>query len=123
MSVLYRTFRLMAANIKGHVEELRQKQRIESALSEQKVNNLKMKNALRESELLALQSQVNPHFIFNTINIGAQLAMLHGDDVTCTYFQNAADIFRYNLRGLGMPCVLSSELRRMQISWTLFYRA
>ena len=44
VSVLYRTFRLMAANIKGHVEELRQKQRIESALSEQKVNNLKMKN-------------------------------------------------------------------------------
>ena len=113
VSVLYRTFRLMAANIKGHVEELRQKQRIESALSEQKVDNLKMKNALRESELLALQSQVNPHFIFNTINIGAQLAMLHGDDVTCTYFQNAADIFRYNLRGLDTNATLRQELENV----------
>ena len=110
---MYRTFRLMAANIKEHVEELRQKQRIESALSEQKVNNLKMKTALRESELLALQSQVNPHFIFNTINIGAQLAMLHGDDITCTYFQNAADIFRYNLRGLDTNATLRQELENI----------
>lgn len=113
VSVLYRTFRLMAANIKEHVEELRQKQRIESALSEQKVNNLKMKTALRESELLALQSQVNPHFIFNTINIGAQLAMLHGDNITCTYFQNAADIFRYNLRGLDTNATLRQELENI----------
>lgn len=114
VSVLYRTFRLMAASIKNYVEELRQKQRIESALNEQKVNNLQMKNALRESELLALQSQVNPHFIFNTINIGAQLAMLHGDEVTCTYFQNAADIFRYNLRGLDTNATLRQEIENVR---------
>lgn len=119
VSVLYRTFQLMAANIKEHVEQLRQKQQIENALNEQRLNNLKMKNALRESELLALQSQVNPHFIFNTINIGAQLAMLHGDDVTCAYFQNAADIFRYNLRGLDTDATLRQEIENVNAYMSL----
>lgn len=72
-----------------------------------------MKNALRESELLALQSQVNPHFIFNTINIGAKIAMLQGDKTTCTYLENAADIFRYNLNGLDSNATLKQEIENV----------
>lgn len=117
--VLYRAFRLMAANIKEHVDQIQQKRRIEKALHEQKMNNLKMKNALRESELLALQSQVNPHFIFNTINIGAKLAMLHGDEVTCAYFENAADIFRYNLKGLDTNTTLQQEFENVSAYMSL----
>ncbi|MFA9381626.1 MAG: sensor histidine kinase, partial [Acetanaerobacterium sp.] len=76
ITVLFNVFSLMAASIRQHVSELREKQRLEKVVHEQKLNNLKIKNALRESELLALQSQVNPHFIFNTINIGAKIAMM-----------------------------------------------
>lgn len=110
INVLYQAFHVMAINIRKHVYELKEKQRLESTLNEEKVNNLRMKSALREAELLALQSQVNPHFIYNTINIGAKIAMLSGDNSTCEYLENAADIFRYNLKGLETQTTLRSEI-------------
>ena len=75
IGILYKAFSSMVSNIKQYINEIKEKARLEANLNEQKLNNLKMKNALRESELLALQSQINPHFIFNTINIGANMAM------------------------------------------------
>jgi len=110
VNMLYSVFSSMAVNVKEYVNELQEKRRLERTISEQKVNNLKMRNALHESELLALQSQVNPHFIFNTINIGAKIAMLQGDAATCTYLENAADIFRYNLNGLDSNATLREEI-------------
>ena len=35
-----------------------------------------MENSLNESQLIFLQSQINPHFLYNTLNAGAQLAMM-----------------------------------------------
>lgn len=110
IGILYNAFNLMVVNIKEYIREIKEKARLEASLNEQRVNNLKMKNALRESELLALQSQINPHFIFNTINIGAKIAMLEGDKKTCTYLENAADIFRYNLKGLDSFVSLKEEV-------------
>lgn len=110
INVLYQAFHVMTINIRKHVYELQEKQRLENTLHEEKVNNLRMKSALREAELLALQSQVNPHFIYNTINIGAKIAMLQGDNITCEYLENAADIFRYNLKGLENQTTLKAEI-------------
>lgn len=114
ISILYQTFRSMTASIREYVNELQEKQRLEHKLSEEKLNNLKMKSALHEAELMALQSQVNPHFIFNTINIGAKVAMLQGDNVTCEYLENFADIFRYNLKGLNYDATLGEEISNVE---------
>ncbi|MGI6622476.1 MAG: sensor histidine kinase [Acetivibrionales bacterium] len=113
IGVLYKAFNLMVVSIKEYVNEIKEKARLEASLNEQRLHNLKMKNELREAELLALQSQINPHFIFNTINIGAKIAMLEGDKRTCTYLENAADIFRYNLRGLDTSVHLREEIENV----------
>ena len=110
MQTLYHVFGSMVVNIKEYVNQIQEKRRLEQTLSEEKLTNLRMKNALRESELKALQSQVNPHFIFNTINIGSKIAMLQGDHTTCRYLENAADIFRYNLNGLDTAATLEEEV-------------
>ncbi|MCX7773535.1 MAG: histidine kinase [Clostridia bacterium] len=110
VGILYSAFNMMVVNIKEYIREIKEKARLELSLNEQRMNNLKMKNALRESELLSLQSQINPHFIFNTINIGAKIAMLEGDKKTCTYLENAADIFRYNLKGLDTFVTIREEI-------------
>ena len=110
IQTLYQVFGSMVRSIRDYVNQLEEKRRLERTLNEEKLSNLRMKNTLRESELLALQSQVNPHFIFNTINIGAKIAMLQGDRTTCTYLENAADIFRYNLNGLDTNATLREEI-------------
>jgi sensor histidine kinase YesM len=119
ISILFQTFNKMAISIREYVNELKEKQRLERTLIEEKVDNLKMKNALHEAELLALQSQVNPHFIFNSINIGAKVAMLQGDSVTCDYLENFAEIFRYNLKGLDYNATLQEEVNNVSAYMSL----
>ena len=54
--------------------------------------------ALKEARLKALESQVNPHFLFNTINVIAKLAFLEGATETEAMAYALADLMRYSLR-------------------------
>ena len=65
---------------------------------------------LHEAQLKFLQAQINPHFLFNTLNAGAQLAMMEDADRTYEYIQNVADFFRYNIKKQDMPVPLSDEI-------------
>ena len=57
-----------------------------------------MEAHLKDAQLKYLQAQINPHFLFNTLNAGAQLAMMEGADRTYDYVQNVAEFFRYNVK-------------------------
>lgn len=74
-------------------EQLRQK---ESLGSEQQ--RAALTEALKEARLKALESQVNPHFLFNTINVIAKLAFLEGATETEAMAYALADLMRYSLR-------------------------
>ena len=69
-----------------------------------KEKQLLMEAHLKDTQLKYLQSQINPHFLFNTLNACAQLAMLEGADRTYTYVQNVADFYRYNVRKKRRCC-------------------
>ena len=70
-----------------------------------------MEMRLREAELKTLQAQINPHFLFNTLNAGAQLAMMEGADRTYTYVQAVADFYRYNVKKSDAPVTLADEIQ------------
>jgi len=70
-----------------------------------------MEAHLKDAQLKFLQAQINPHFLFNTLNAGAQLAMMEDADKTYDYIQNVADFFRYNTQKLDHPVPLSDELK------------
>lgn len=113
VSALYSSFDIMVQSTKLYVDSLREKQVLEQELAQQKIEGLEMHNALQVAELHALHAQMNPHFIFNTINIGAKIAMMQGDDVLCEYLENAADVFRYNLAGLD-EATLQEEISNVK---------
>lgn len=88
-------FNEMLESIKIYIKKIRDNMEQESAMKERE---LLMENHLKDAQLKYLQAQINPHFLFNTLNAGAQLAMMEGADRTYTYVQNVADFFRYNIK-------------------------
>ena len=71
---------------------------------------IRQQNERRKSELDALQSQINPHFLFNCLNAGAQLAMLEDAERTGVFLEKMADFFRYNVRKMEDDALLWEEV-------------
>ena len=69
-----------------------------------------LESHLTNAKLKYLQSQISPHFLFNTLNAGAQLAMMEEADRTYTYIQNVAEFFRYNLKRDLSSTTLAEEI-------------
>ena len=69
-----------------------------------------MESHLKDARLKYLQAQINPHFLFNTLNAGAQLAMMEGADRTYEYVQTVADFFRYNVKGKKTEVTIGEEV-------------
>ena len=71
---------------------------VEKALKENQLREkeIEMQALYSDARLKALQNQIKPHFLFNTLNTGAQLAMIEGADKTCYFLEQVADFFRYN---------------------------
>ncbi len=110
IDVLSGAFIKMMDSVKGHIVDIKNQAEVENKLRDQEIQNFKMKALLKESELKFLQSQINPHFLFNTMNAAAQLAMIEDAEKTSEFIQNIADIFRYNLKNMDELVSLREEL-------------
>ena len=95
IGVVTKTFNQMVISIRDYIERIRHGMEVERAMKEKE---LMMEAHLKDAQLKYLQAQINPHFLFNTLNAGAQLAMLEGADRTYEYVQNMAEFFRYNVK-------------------------
>lgn len=114
INVLANAFNKMIINIRSHIDEIKGQAEVENRLKEQEMQNLKMKNLLKEAQLKSLQSQINPHFLFNTLNAASQLSMMEGADKASEFIENVAELFRYNLKRLDEPVTLAEEIRNVQ---------
>ncbi len=92
---LANAFAKMMVSIREYIERVRESMEKERQMQERE---LMMETHLKDAQLKYLQAQINPHFLFNTLNAGAQLAMMEGADRTYEYVQTVADFFRYNVR-------------------------
>lgn len=95
IGVVTRAFNQMVISIREYIERIRHSLEVERLLKEKE---LMMEAHLKDAQLKYLQAQINPHFLFNTLNAGAQLAMMEGADRTYQYVQNMAEFFRYNVK-------------------------
>ena len=95
IGVVTGAFNQMVISIRQYIERIRESMEVERALKEKE---LLMETHLKDAQLKYLQAQINPHFLFNTLNAGAQLAMMEGADRTYKYVQNMAEFFRYNVK-------------------------
>ncbi len=91
-------FIAMQNSIHQAFEELKTKAEIERRLMEERMRVLDMSHRLKDAELLALQTQINPHFLFNTLSAGMQLALVENAERSADFMENLAAFIRYALK-------------------------
>lgn len=84
-----------------------------SILIEKDKQSLEMRRLVKELELLALQNQINPHFLFNTLNVLSKLAILEGAEKTSDLIVSLSNLLRYSLQKLDKPVTLQEELNHI----------
>lgn len=107
VGVVTGAFNSMVESIGRYIEKLRESMEAERALQERE---LLMEAHLKDARLKYLQAQINPHFLFNTLNAGAQLAMMEGADRTYDYVQKVAQFYRYNMKKSEETVTVAEEL-------------
>ncbi|ANU16245.1 two-component sensor histidine kinase [Planococcus maritimus] len=102
ISFLAKTFDHMRVNINKLIVEIQQKAQVESELQESQL-------LLQQSQMRHLQSQINPHFLFNTLNTLSKKAYLDGAEDTSDLLVSVAGLLRYNLKRLDHTVTLEEE--------------
>ncbi len=88
-------------------------ERIDNLISEVYVTKMKMKDLeikKKESEINALQSQINPHFLFNTMETVSMNSLAYGDKETSEIVRSFARILRMSIEWDNDKISLSKEL-------------
>lgn len=89
------------------------------SMMEKEKESLEKDRLVKELELQALQSQINPHFLFNTLNVLSKLALLEGAEKTSDLIVSMSNLLRYNLRNLDQPVTLRDELEHVKEYFTI----
>lgn len=68
----------------------------------------------REAELLLLQSQINPHFLYNTLDSLYFVAIMHGDDQMAEMVEALSDNFKLALNNGNKYIKIADSVKWMQ---------
>lgn len=100
MALLIRVFNKMTEQLKRQIETLQE--------------NARVQRQLQESRFKELQMQINPHFMFNTLNMIADFAYLENAGQTIVLLNKTAKIFRFSLDFSGKTVNLSREIEELK---------
>ncbi len=97
LKVLGDAFNHMRSNIHGLVQEIKDQSELD--------------RLLKEMELKHLQNQINPHFLFNTLNAVSKMAYLEDAHATSGLIDSVAAILRHSLGEIDRHVTLGDEVR------------
>jgi sensor histidine kinase YesM len=110
MDRVIQAFNRMKNEIRIFIEKIRRQENLKQEYMQERMRNMKMEGLVRHMEIYALQAQMNPHFLFNTLNTGMQLAIVEGADRTGEYMEYLAQLFRHIIRNKEIIVPLRHEI-------------
>ncbi|MCJ7843196.1 sensor histidine kinase [Lederbergia sp. NSJ-179] len=69
--------------------------------------------AEKNAKISALQSQINPHFLYNTLNVMKSISRVKGVEEVAEISESLADLFKYSMRDLDKQVHLFEELNHI----------
>ncbi len=99
MKLLIEVFNDMIEKLRAQIETIRE--------------NARVRQLLQESRYKELQMQINPHFLFNTLNMISENAYLEGAENTVDLLGKTARLFRFSLNFSGRSIPLFEELEAL----------
>lgn len=75
---------------------------------------VKLEQQAKTAQLKTIQAQVNPHFLFNTLNTIARMALIEDAPKTEDLIYNLSDLLRYNLRNFEEFPKLEAEIANIK---------
>ena len=107
---LTNSIKTMVSTMKSQYEDLKQNSILEKRHLKDEIKLQKMDTLVKETQLKALQAQVNPHFLFNTLNMISQTAYIEKSEKTSNLIEALSSFLRYNLDYSNRIVILSKEI-------------
>ena len=108
---LVRAFNKMKFATGEYITALEENRRTLDLLHEEELEKLAIEHELENMKFDLLKNQINPHFLFNTLNVIAGMANLEAAEVTEKMIRALSDLFRYNLKTREAEVPLAQELK------------
>lgn len=108
---LVRIFNGMKHATEENIKTMQENHHMTELLQQEKMENMEMEKRLETNRLELLKSQINPHFLFNTLNMIGSMAELEDAETTVKMTHSLAQLFRYNLSTKDQIVPIESELK------------
>lgn len=114
MGELVKAFNKMKYATGQYITALVEKRDTLDLLHKEELEKIEAEKNLETANLELLKSQINPHFLFNTLNVIGGMAKLEEADTTERMIKALSTIFRYNLKNQQNEVPLSQEIKVVQ---------
>ena len=121
MAQLTEAFNHMKHSMAEQVTTLREKNEMERELHRQKTEALELQNRMERSRLQQLRSQIDPHFLFNTLNVIQQTAGTETAYRTQALIMALSHLLRYSLMSNDEQVPLSREVRIVDEYYSIYH--
>ncbi len=90
LAVFADAFNEMIDTIHAQMDQIEADSRMREQLQQAEMENLRISAALQSSQLKLLQARINPHFLFNTLNMISQTARMEEAEETARLMEATA---------------------------------
>lgn len=85
-----------------------------SELLEETKEKMKFQQLAKDTRIKSIQAQVDPHFLFNTLNTIAGMALMESCDKTADLIYSLSDILRYSIKNSKDMVEVGAELENIK---------
>jgi len=114
MGELVAAFNKMKHATEGYINTLKKNSEMAELLHKEELERINMEKQLNAARLELLKSQINPHFLFNTLNMIGCMAKLEDAFTTEKMIYSMGNLFRYTLKTTEQVVYLEQELKVVQ---------